>query len=312
MEKIILLVFSLISLASCNDFIVLSSPKSISFKGSNDLPSQAISEVFAASLGYSVYSTEPWTGLYVNNPLETAKTVVSFVVEGADDLNFDNAKSFKVTGDDMFFEQTIHQKVLEHSHLAVDIDLANREEELVVTSIGDVEKSTLSVKLQYLNSKNKGDKDFLDQISYLNGLKDIIANLNTQPAYINVRLSLNSLSKSDSTRTEAIKLLRSTLNKLNDAIQKAYNGNALVTVITVESHQIHSRSKREIVENDEENKYNLATLRSSDYPVIFNIVFWFTIILLFSLIAISLALSNVEDKDSIIYRMTGARGKKDN
>lgn len=106
--------------------------------------------------------------------------------------------------------------------------------------------------------------------------------------------------------------MRSTLNKLNDAIQKAYNGNALVTVITVESHQPqHSRSKREVVENDLE-KYNLATLRSPDYPVVFNIVFWFTLILLFSLIAISLALSNVEDKDSIIYRMTGARGKKDN
>lgn len=58
--------------------------------------------------------------------------------------------------------------------------------------------------------------------------------------------------------------------------------------------------------------YNLAELTSQNYPVVFNIMFWFTIIFVFSLIAISLALSNVEDKDSIIYRMTGARGKKDN
>lgn len=80
-----------------------------------------------------------------------------------------------MTGDDLFFEQTIHQKVLEHSHLAVDVDLANREDDQVITSIGDVEKSTLSDKLQYLSSKNKGDKEFLDQISYLNGLKDIVS-----------------------------------------------------------------------------------------------------------------------------------------
>jgi renin receptor len=105
-------------------------------------------------------------------------------------------------------------------------------------------------------------------------------------------------------------LLRSTINKLNAAIQKTYNGNALVTVVTTENHQTHSRSKR-AADNDYE-KYNVASLRSADYPVIFNIIFWFSLILIFSLIAISLALSNVEDKDSIIYRMTGARGKKDN
>lgn len=58
--------------------------------------------------------------------------------------------------------------------------------------------------------------------------------------------------------------------------------------------------------------HNLAKLTDKDFPVIFNIIFWFTVILVFTLIAISLALSNVEDKDSIIYRMTGARGKKDN
>ena len=38
---------SFISSASCADFVVLSSPKSIKFEGSSDLPSSAISEVFA-------------------------------------------------------------------------------------------------------------------------------------------------------------------------------------------------------------------------------------------------------------------------
>jgi renin receptor len=56
----------------------------------------------------------------------------------------------------------------------------------------------------------------------------------------------------------------------------------------------------------------LAELTSKNYPVVFNIIFWFSLIFIFALLAISLALSNVEDKDSIIYRMTGARGKKDN
>lgn len=108
---------------------------------------------------------------------------------------------------------------------------------------------------------------------------------------------------------EATKLLTSTIEKLNAAVSKVYDGNAVFAVITVAEH--HVRSKRHVVETPV-NPYNLADLTSENYPVVFNIIFWFSLVMIFALLAISLALSNVEDKDSIIYRMTGARGKKDN
>jgi len=107
--------------------------------------------------------------------------------------------------------------------------------------------------------------------------------------------------------SEAIKLLVSTIEQLNVAVEKVFDGQAVFAVITVERHL--QRSKRQ---TETPTDYNLASLTSKDYPVIFNIIFWFSIVFIFSLLAISLALSNVEDKDSIIYRMTGARGKKDN
>lgn len=136
--------------------------------------------------------------------------------------------------------------------------------------------------------------------------------MDTKPALINIHLSMKSLSKKAS-RSEANKLLVSTIKKLNDVVQKVYDNEALVVVVTVPSYpQQHSRSKRAAEDEKNENPYNLADLTSSNFPVIFNIILWFSLILIFALIAISLALSNVEDKDSIIYRMTGARGKKDN
>lgn len=134
--------------------------------------------------------------------------------------------------------------------------------------------------------------------------------MKTKPAFINVHLSMSSLSKKTS-ESAANKLLTTTLKKLNEAIQKAYDNEALVVVITVPSYPHHSRAKR-AAEDESDNKYNLADLASANYPVVFNIIFWFSIIMVFALIAISLALGNVEDKDSIIYRMTGARGKKEN
>lgn len=72
---------------SCNEFIVLNSPKSIDFKGSSSLPSESVSEVLAASLGYSV-SGSKWDGLFVNDPFNAAKGVLSVVVEGVESLDF--------------------------------------------------------------------------------------------------------------------------------------------------------------------------------------------------------------------------------
>lgn len=135
--------------------------------------------------------------------------------------------------------------------------------------------------------------------------------MKTKPAFINVHVSMKSLSKKTS-ESEANKLLTTTLKKLNDVIQKVYENEALVAVITIPSIAHQSRSKRAAEDGTEENKHNLADLASANYPVVFNIILWFSLVMVFALVAISLALGNVEDKDSIIYRMTGARGKKDN
>lgn len=58
---------------------------------------------------------------------------------------------------------------------------------------------------------------------------------------------------------------------------------------------------------------NLAKTYSQDYPVIFNIILWFGVVIAFSLLAISYAIACMDPgRDSIIYRMTSNRIKKDN
>lgn len=58
---------------------------------------------------------------------------------------------------------------------------------------------------------------------------------------------------------------------------------------------------------------NLALSYSDDYPVIFNIILWFSVVLAFSLLAISYTIGYMDPgRDSIIYRMTSTRMKKDN
>jgi renin receptor len=222
--------------------------------------------------------------------------------------------------------------VFEHSHLAIDVDLIDKVDEEVSTPFGELKKSDLEDDVKFLKPKtDKADKEFLNQIAYLQSLIKLVSDIiNThvtfnysllnqlqineekeKPTALNVRVSLRMLKNSDGGSSEAHKLLTATIEKLSAAVTKAFDGNAVVAVITVGEH--HTRSKRQTEpETPKANEYNLAELTSKNYPVVFNIIFWFSIIFIFSLLAISLALSNVEDKDSIIYRMTGARGKKDN
>lgn len=63
----------------------------------------------------------------------------------------------------------------------------------------------------------------------------------------------------------------------------------------------------------EKDNLNLAPAYSENYPVIFNIILWFGVVLAFSLLAISYAIATMDPgRDSIIYRMTSTRIKKDN
>jgi hypothetical protein len=81
-------------------------------------------------------------------------------------------------GGDENFEETVHMKVADHSHLAVNIDLVNRHGNSIDTSLGELEKSSIDGDLQSLKLKEKGDREFLEEIGYLHSLKDLVIEIN--------------------------------------------------------------------------------------------------------------------------------------
>lgn len=74
------------------------------FKGTSSLPSSSLSDVLAATLGYSVNQEVSWDGLYVKDPFHLASSVVAVVVEGAESL------SFKVRCDMLNFDALNNQQ----------------------------------------------------------------------------------------------------------------------------------------------------------------------------------------------------------
>lgn len=139
-------------------------------------------------------------------------------------------------------------------------------------------------------------------------------NKNHVPTATVIRLSLSEILKENehdsAAFNEALKILKNAMDELTMSAEKAYKNKALITMIVV-SETVHSRVRRAV--GDENKDYNLAESYDENYPVIFNIIFWFSFIMIFSLLAISLAIGNMDPgRDSIIYRMTSTRMKKDN
>ncbi|XP_054003983.1 ATPase H(+)-transporting accessory protein 2 isoform X3 [Hylaeus anthracinus] len=147
---------------------------------------------------------------------------------------------------------------------------------------------------------------------------------------------------------EAQTLFNNALTVIHDAFVQAYDGQVLIVAFTNDASKVHhirsvtlGRQKRDTADTDDKTKsvdptselkeqhndinfnnndniaitevYNLAKVYSENYPVIFNIILWFGVAFVFSLLAICIAIGQMDPgRDSVIYRMTSNRMKKDN
>ncbi|VDO97426.1 unnamed protein product [Soboliphyme baturini] len=103
--------------------------------------------------------------------------------------------------------------------------------------------------------------------------------------------------------------------KSADAFKTAYGGNCIVQVLITSG--IHVRKPR-ASKNDRPASasnttvYTTYQFYSPDYPVMFNIILWLTISLSVTVLMISVVMWSIDPgRDSIIYRMTMTRAKKD-
>ncbi|CAL7940221.1 unnamed protein product [Xylocopa violacea] len=163
-----------------------------------------------------------------------------------------------------------------------------------------------------------------------------------------LRPIFDTYGSNSTTSREALSLLNNAMNVINDAFIQTYDGQVMVVAFTNDASKVHhirsvtlERQKREssdlapnategvetpleakrfnntMFSNDNNNAIKeiqgLAKTYTNNYPVVFNIFLWFGVVFVFSLLAICIAISQMDPgRDSIIYRMTSNRMKKDN
>lgn len=321
MARTIFLLFSLFVAVNCDQLSVLFSPKALEFRGHARLDVDSLPDVFGASLGYSVAKPTEWDGLTVRDPFNLANGVVVVVAEGIESLKLENTHSYELYGGSgsESVSELMH-KTADHNGISFEIDLKESSDSFS-TPLGNVQPDDDEVQPQYLKPKsNKADADFLRQLAFINGLSDLLVTSTDEniPAVHIVRVSFEALlaahEPSSPAVAEAKKLLATALLELQTAAEKAFDGAVVVGLVTsTEAPLVRSKRQAEKPKQGETTDFNIAKKYDANYPVIFNIILWFSVVLVFSLLAISIAIATMDPgRDSIIYRMTSNRMKKEN
>ncbi|XP_046632601.1 renin receptor-like [Daphnia pulicaria] len=288
------------------EFSILHSPNGVNFRGDEQLNTSELPKIISTAMGHTTPSGDSWNGLTVLNPFNYPEVAVAVVVEGVQSLQLSEPRyPLEITSnldqvkDD--FTSILGQVVFDEN------DLYSGETQKILA-------------LQKLNKKDVAVLQFLKDIDVLMDLKHKVL---AKSVFKTVWIRLNGLDDiisvygQDSEQAlEAVTILKSALGELQDALENTYGDRFILTAITNE--RIRIREKRSTTSNAKANselywKLNLSKRYGSDYSSIFNILLWTSVFLIAALISTAVFICTLDPgRDSIIYRMTTQRIKKEN
>lgn len=313
------LLFSILSLVYGGELTVSHSPDTLRFGHADALRTSDLDDVLAASLGYTPAQNSLWQGLTITSPFSppTAAVVVEVHSGGAsvrqEGANYGLKED--VSLDEVFgrIKNVYGSRAQHHTlfkHLTVD------------TSPDDENWTHTIPKTQVLDYSQEPDASFLREMAALVNTARTAEEITTlshggQDVIFLEVSGLEQLVKKYGENSpqvvEASAILRNQLVKVTELMRDMYSDRVVVMTATVEQPKQLSRRTRSILQATEGNENNLNKEYTSDYPAIFNIILWLSIVLAITVLAISLSMWNMDPgRDSIIYRMTTMRMKKDN
>ncbi|XP_044004821.1 ATPase H(+)-transporting accessory protein 2 isoform X2 [Aphidius gifuensis] len=333
LKFIFLFAFALTSVYADGEFVILHSPTNLQFSGKSELSQSELKDVFISVLGYSSKSyAKPWDGLSVKDFLQPPEAVVSIAIESIEPFSLNQEVRYPLNADED--EETTWQAISTRLHghdnnnTLVRIN-ANDGLKVLGHSALFGQLTTKKIDLKYLNNNNDIDKKFIEEVQVIRAIAERVDTTvkadDKTDVYWFVVSGLSKIMKEHGKNSlhynEAIQLLNDALNELSSKFKNAYNNNVFIAAFTNDAQKTskNTRSRRAVTsspitkESSTQNSMNLAPFYAEDYPIVFNIFLWFGIILIFSLLAICIAIAEMDPgRDSIIYRMTSNRMKKDN
>jgi len=287
------------------EFTIHHSPNGINFKGNEPIDSSELPNILTTAMGISSNSDNTWEGLTIQNPFNYPSLAVIVEIEGLPSLKLgDNAYPFR---------NTISRQLTKE---IFTLNLGGRViNEKDIALIDD----TNTFKMEKLSMTDEVVAEFIKDVKLLNSLKQKVEKkVDTDGIWIQLK-GLNNIMKNFGQQSEqtveAVSILNNALEQLEDSLEKVYGEKFLLTSITEDNH--HSRHTRAADKPGDEPKppkiKNLSKRYGEDYSAIFNIILFTSIFLIAALITTSVFICTLDPgRDSIIYRMTTQRIKKEN
>ncbi|KAI9555502.1 hypothetical protein GHT06_018017 [Daphnia sinensis] len=287
------------------EFSILHSPNGINFKGDEQLNTSELPKIISTAMGHTTPSGDSWNGLTILNPFNYPEVTISIVVEGVQSLQLSEPRYQLEITSDLYqvkndFTSILGQMVFDENDVYS----------------GDIQEK---LPLQKLDNKDVAVLEFLKDVGVLMDLKQKV--LSKSPLKT-VWIQLNGLDdvvrvygRDSEQAVEALTVLKSALTELQDALESTYGDRYMLTTITNE--RLRLREKRSTSNAKEKNelywKLNLSKRYGKDYASIFNILLWTSVFLIAALISTAVFICTLDPgRDSIIYRMTTQRIKKEN
>ncbi|XP_012224213.1 ATPase H(+)-transporting accessory protein 2 isoform X3 [Linepithema humile] len=249
--------------------------------------------------------------------------------------------------------QAIRSRIEERSNdnTLIRINLSDGVDALGQSALGELKLANMG-KLKALNSDVEEDRKFIEEIQLLHAIADKASAKKHEcgtDIYWLVVSALKSVmdfhGNTSAAANESYTLLNDAMERVSNAFVNTYDGKVVIVAFTNDASKmrntrsvLYERQRRDTayktnnvkstgrdkgtpISSDINDNFlvkpeefsNRAKIYTENYPVIFNIILWFGVVFFFSLLAICIAIADMDPgRDSIIYRMTSNRMKKDN
>jgi len=321
--KILFVLATVLAIGRAGQLTVLRQPGNLQFgAASSPLRASNLHNVLEASLGYTADPSH-WNGLRLTGIRYGVAAVVVEVATAGAPLALPG-RAYNLTEDLSLTE--VFNELKDQVVRSAQRPQSFFDEE-VIDRVGD---ATVQKSPSFLDASKARDEDFLKEVE---GLPRVLEEVSRGSAAQGsgqdfVLLRLASFSRlvtwygdSSDQVTEAKKLLLESLERAGEAADRAYPGGVLLLLAATTGRPAAAAAAaaaapaRHLLQAAPQpsSQLNLAPEFGADYPVVFNLVLFLSITLLVFVLFASLSMATMDPgRDSIIYRMTTIRMKKDN
>jgi len=342
--SIVLTLQALFLAAFADQFCVQNAPDYLKFVDANELRLSEFPSIISALYGFSDHKDVSWKGLVSGSPFKKPEAVV--VIEGASldtlhcktaqhkyTLNYDEETAYIYSD----VSEEIRSRFPKSNPVLIEVennglfgvmkstypDLLN----LVPEKAEDLEAELYeanSVVRQWppkaLNTSERKDLAFLVELQLV---KDVFRQVEKKSKHAKdgvpdlywIRFSafndiIAAYGPKSNKAIEASEMIEDLIKTIVENIDNAYKKSAAVFVLSLNTEKELVRRRR--ADPDPPKQPKLAKEYDENYPAAFNIIFLVMLIFALSVFAVALGMWHIDPgRDSIIYRMTSQRMKKD-